>query len=51
MILETALRLMRAYSNCPKCGKTMMIDEFKQNQNKAEIQCKCGWKLEITESE
>lgn len=50
MILETVIRLMRAYSNCPKCGETIMCDGFKQNKNRARIECKCGWKLEIKEN-
>lgn len=51
MIIETIIRLMRAYSTCPKCGKTMMCDGFKSDEREASIECKCGWKLEIKESE
>lgn len=50
MILETVIRLMRAYSNCPKCGAVMMCDGFKSDENKAILECKCGWKLEVKES-
>ncbi|CAG9703977.1 hypothetical protein [Clostridium neonatale] len=51
MILETVIRLMRAYSTCPKCGAIMMCDDFKSDGNKASLKCKCGWKLEVKESE
>lgn len=51
MIFETVIRLMRTYSTCPKCGKTMMCNGFKSNEDKAEIKCTCGWKLEIKESQ
>lgn len=49
MLLETVTRLMRAYSNCPKCGAVMMRDDFESNGNKASLECKCGWNLEVIE--
>ena len=51
MILETVIRLMRAYSNCPKCGAIMMCDGFKSDRTTASLECKCGWKLQVEESE
>lgn len=51
MILETTIRFLRAFSNCPKCGRIMTIDGFKSDEDKASLKCKCGWKLEVKESE
>lgn len=50
MLLETVAQLMRAYSNCPKCGAVMMCDDFESNGNKARLECKCGWNLVVIEN-
>ena len=51
MLFETVIRLMRTYSTCPKCGKTIMYNGFKSNEYKAQIKCTFGWKLEVKERE